>query len=90
MEKYLSAAGYWLGLVCTVLAIISRVLIAFNSNPPRIGVSDGGAVPRRTETPAAPNLSVSSPYSGNIAAAGISSFGPGTVADSPYIVLRIS
>jgi len=44
MEKYLSAAGYWLGLVCTVLAIISRVLIAFNSNPPRIGVSDGIAL----------------------------------------------
>jgi hypothetical protein len=33
-----------LGLVCTVLALISRVLIAFNSNPPRIGVSDGIAL----------------------------------------------
>jgi hypothetical protein len=44
MEKYLSAAHYWLGLVCTVLAIISRVLIAFNSNPPRIGVSAGIAL----------------------------------------------
>jgi hypothetical protein len=44
MEKYLSAAGYWLGLVCTVLALISRVLIAFNSNPPRIGLSDGTAL----------------------------------------------
>ncbi len=44
MEKYLSAAGYWLGLICTVLAIISRVLIAFNSTPPRIGVADGLAL----------------------------------------------
>jgi hypothetical protein len=41
MEKYLSAAGYWLGLVCTVLALISRVLIAFNFNLSRIGVSNG-------------------------------------------------
>jgi len=44
MEKYLSAAGYWLGLVCTVLAIISRVLLAFDSNPPRIGVENGLAL----------------------------------------------
>lgn len=44
MEKYLSAGGYWLGLICTVLAIISRVLLAFNTNPPRIGVSDGIAL----------------------------------------------
>ena len=41
MEKYLSAAGYWLGLICTVLAIISRVLLAFDSNPLRIGVAEG-------------------------------------------------
>jgi hypothetical protein len=44
MEKYFSAAGYWLGLICTVLAIISRVLLAFDSNPPRIGVADGLAL----------------------------------------------
>lgn len=44
MEKYLSAAGYWLGLICTVLAIISRVLIAFDSNPLRIGIADGLAL----------------------------------------------
>jgi hypothetical protein len=40
MEKHLSTAGYWLGLVCTVLAIFSRVLIAFNISPLRIGAPD--------------------------------------------------
>jgi hypothetical protein len=44
MEKHLATAGYWLGLICTVLAIISRVLIAFNSNPPRVGGADGVAI----------------------------------------------
>jgi len=44
MEKYLSAAGYWLGLICTVLAINSRVLLAFDSNPLRIGIADGLAL----------------------------------------------
>ena len=44
MEKYLSATGYWLGLVCTVLALVSRVLMAFNTNPPRIGAADGVAI----------------------------------------------
>ena len=44
MEKYLSAAAYWLGLICTVLAIISRVLLAFDSNPLRIGIADGLAL----------------------------------------------
>jgi len=44
MGKYLSTAGYWLGLLCTVLAIISRVFLAFDSYPPRIGVPDGLAI----------------------------------------------
>jgi len=43
MEKYLSTVGYWLGLICTVLALISRVLLAFNITPPRFGAS--GAIP---------------------------------------------
>jgi hypothetical protein len=41
MEKYLSAAGYWLGVVCTVFALISRVFLAFDSHPPGIGFSTG-------------------------------------------------
>ena len=28
MEKQLSALGYWLGLICTVLALIFRALLA--------------------------------------------------------------
>jgi hypothetical protein len=41
MEKYLSAASYWLGVVCTVLALISRVFLAFDAHPPSIGFSTG-------------------------------------------------
>jgi hypothetical protein len=41
MEKYLSAASYWLGVVCTVLALISRVFLAFDTHPPGIGFSTG-------------------------------------------------
>ncbi len=41
MEKYLSAAGYWLGVVCTVLALISRVFLAFDFHPPGIGSATG-------------------------------------------------
>jgi hypothetical protein len=44
MEKYLSTAGYWLGLICTVLAIVSRAMVAFNVMPPRIGASDAMAL----------------------------------------------
>jgi hypothetical protein len=29
MEKSLSTLGYWLGLICTVLAVIFRLLAAF-------------------------------------------------------------
>jgi hypothetical protein len=41
MEKQLSTLGYRLGLICTVLALIFRVLIAFNMFPPRIGATGG-------------------------------------------------
>jgi hypothetical protein len=44
MEKHLSTAAYWLGVVCTILAIISRVLIAFNVTPLRIGSPDAIAI----------------------------------------------
>jgi hypothetical protein len=44
MEKSISAVAYWLGSICTVLALISRILIAFGLTPPRIGASSGVAV----------------------------------------------
>ena len=30
MEKHLSTLGYWLGLICTVLALILRVIARFH------------------------------------------------------------
>ena len=44
MDKHLSAAGYWLGLVCTALALICRGFLAFHMMPPRIGSSGGIAI----------------------------------------------
>jgi len=44
MEKQLSALGYWLGLICTVLAVILRLLIAIHVNPPLIGAPGGTAI----------------------------------------------
>jgi hypothetical protein len=44
MEKHLSTAGYWLGLICTVLALMTRVLLAFDVGPIRIGSPDGLAI----------------------------------------------
>jgi len=41
MEKQLSAAGYWLGLICTALALIFRILTALHVNPPHLGASSG-------------------------------------------------
>ena len=32
MEKQLSTIGYWLGLICTVLALIFRIFLAFGIN----------------------------------------------------------
>jgi len=43
MEKQLSAIGYWLGLVCTALALILRLIQAFRMTPP-MGVPGGLAV----------------------------------------------
>jgi hypothetical protein len=31
MEKQLSATGYWLGLICTVLALVFHLLTALNT-----------------------------------------------------------
>ena len=44
MEKQLSATGYWLGLICTVLALIFRLLTALNKIPPLLGVPGGIAI----------------------------------------------
>jgi hypothetical protein len=44
MEKHLSVVGYWLGLICTILALICRIFIALNLNPLRIGTSGGIAI----------------------------------------------
>ncbi len=44
MEKQLSALGYWLGLICTVLALIFRIFTAVNMIPPHMGVPGGNAL----------------------------------------------
>lgn len=44
MEKHLSVVGYWLGLICTVVALICRIFIAFNVTPLRIGANGGIAI----------------------------------------------
>jgi hypothetical protein len=44
MEKQLSALGYWLGLICTVLALIFRTLLALDVVPPHMGAPGGNAI----------------------------------------------
>ena len=44
MEKNLSVLGYWLGLICTVLALIFRISGALNIFPFRMGVGGGIAL----------------------------------------------
>jgi hypothetical protein len=44
MEKQLSALGYWLGLICTVLALIFRAMTALNMIPPFMGIPGGSAI----------------------------------------------
>ncbi len=39
MEKQLSVLGYWLGLICTILALIFRLIGAANMVPPHLGSS---------------------------------------------------
>ena len=41
MEKRLLTISYWLGVLCTVLALISRVMLAINLVPPRFGAQGG-------------------------------------------------
>ena len=44
MEKQLSVLGYWLGIVCTVLALVFRAFTAANIIPPHMGVPGGNAI----------------------------------------------
>jgi hypothetical protein len=44
MEKQLSLVGYWLGLICTVLALIFRMFTALNMIPPFLGLPGGSAI----------------------------------------------
>jgi hypothetical protein len=44
MEKQLSTIGYWLGLICTVLALILRMFTALKMIPPPWGVPGSSAI----------------------------------------------
>ena len=44
MEKQLSALGYWLGLICTVLALIFRMFTVLNIFPLHMGAPGGNAI----------------------------------------------
>ncbi len=44
MEKQLSVAGFWLGLICAVLAVIFRICMAFNINMPQLGAAGGNGI----------------------------------------------
>jgi len=44
MENQLSTIGYWLGLICTVLALIFRFLTALNIFLPHMGAPGGNAI----------------------------------------------
>lgn len=44
MEKQLSAIGYWLGLICTVLALLFRLFNALNINLIHVRAPGGNAV----------------------------------------------
>jgi len=49
MEKQLSLIGYWLGLICTVLALIFRFLTVLNIKvPPFLGAPDGNPISARS------------------------------------------
>jgi hypothetical protein len=44
MEKQLFVLSYWLGLICAVLALLFRVLAAFNIIIPHMGTPGGNAI----------------------------------------------
>jgi hypothetical protein len=44
MEKRILVASYWLGVLSTVLALISRCFLALDYMPPRFGAAGGVAI----------------------------------------------
>lgn len=44
MEKQISVISYWLGLICTALAVIFRVFIALGVSLPQVGAAGGVAI----------------------------------------------
>jgi hypothetical protein len=44
MEKQLSTMGYWLGLICTVLALILKALAALKIYAPTVGTPGGTSI----------------------------------------------
>jgi hypothetical protein len=44
MEKQLSLVAYRLGMICTVLALVFRILTALKMTPPLLGVPGGSAI----------------------------------------------
>lgn len=44
MEKQLSRLAYWLGMLCTVLALVFRMLTALKMTPSFLGVPGGSAI----------------------------------------------
>jgi hypothetical protein len=44
MEKQLSTIGYWLGLICTILALIFKMLNALQITLPHMGAPGGNAI----------------------------------------------
>jgi hypothetical protein len=44
MEKQISVIGYWLGLICTALAVIFRVFVALGVSLPQLGTNGGIAI----------------------------------------------
>jgi hypothetical protein len=44
MEKQLSVVGYWLGLICTVLALIFKGFNVLNIIPPFMAASGRNAI----------------------------------------------
>jgi len=44
MEKQLSTIGYWLGLLCTVLALVLKALAVLKVYAPPVGAPGGIAI----------------------------------------------
>jgi hypothetical protein len=44
MEKPIELLAYWLGIICTVLALIFRMFTALNWIPPFLGLPGGSAL----------------------------------------------